>query len=179
MNRLFASTIAMSMLATGGLCFAEPQADLALDRNRMFFRYTTSALDTGDFQVIPGNIYNPIVLPCSDVVSFGGQYDVDYLGAGAEVHPVVTFTFFTGGTQLANQNGYLSRMQPLGPISPGQALPQGFVVLKSNAQFFEFKPSDLPADTMVVMRMQLTATDASDPDLSNNERDIYLRRECR
>jgi GDP-D-mannose dehydratase len=40
MNKLFASTVAMSVLATGGLCFADTQADLALDPNRMFLRPT-------------------------------------------------------------------------------------------------------------------------------------------
>ncbi|TMQ18776.1 MAG: hypothetical protein E6J91_07480, partial [Deltaproteobacteria bacterium] len=99
MTRLITSIVTASLLAAAaGLALAGPQADLSLDKNRMFFHYwAAGGVDSLDFQVIPNNRYNPIVLPCN-VESFGGQLDIDYLGAGPTAFPGANVTFFVDQT---------------------------------------------------------------------------------
>jgi hypothetical protein len=195
MNKLLALIFAASTLdATAGLAVAGPPADLGFEPNRMFFRFVAPSTGTVDFQVLPDNLHNPIVLPC-DLQEFGGQADFKYIGAGPTVFPKFTEAFFnaqnnqsivssgcTGLLVLQNEWAYFHAM------TAGSVQTDGYGTVSSTNQFcpWMFQPSDLPADTVVRIHLTIAPYDSdssqanpvSDPDLSNNEHDIYVRRSC-
>lgn len=193
MKKLIATLASTSLLAAAGIALASSSADLALDANRMFFRYWAPGVDSGDFQVLPGNVHAPIVLPC-DVTSFGGQLDVDYLGAGPTVVPQLTATFFDAQNQPITSHGCLgdtslaSVAGTFNAIAAGGVQPDGYVLVSSTNQFCQwlFQPADLPADQVVRIHYSLVgfptsqdqATPVTDPSPANNVRDIYVRRAC-
>jgi hypothetical protein len=193
MNKLVASALATStLLATAGLAFASTQADIGFDPNRMFFRYTSPGVDSS-FQVLPDNLHNPIVLPCN-VQLFGGQIDIDYAGAGPTVFPNLTATFFDDHNNPIVSGGCLNNQvvsgtsSNLNAMTAGSVQVDGYTPVSSTTQFcaWQFQPSDLPADTVVRMHLQLTAyPDATyqgnrvgDPNPADNRHDIYIRRSC-
>lgn len=194
MNKLVASTLATStLLAAAGLAIASTQADIGFDPNRIFFRYTAPGVDSGDFQVLPDNLHNPIVLPC-DVQMFGGQIDINYAGAGPTVFPKFTATFFDDHNNPIVSSGCLktqaltSVIGTLAPMTAGSVQTDGLTPISSTSQFcaWLFQPSDLPADKVVRMHAQLTAYPddtyqgnvVADPNPANNGHDIYVRRSC-
>jgi hypothetical protein len=193
MKKLIATLASAALLTAAGIALANSSADLALDPNRMFFQYWAPGVDSGDFQVMPGNVHNPIVLPC-EVTSFGGQLDIDYLGAGPTVYPQFTVTFFDDQDQPITSQGcqgnihVSSLVVSVNPFSPGAAQAAGYIPVSSTNQFcaWMFQPKDLPADKVVRMHHELVGYDNSsyqgptllDPDLSNNVRDVYVRRAC-
>jgi hypothetical protein len=194
MKTLAASTFAVSsLLVAAGIGIAGPQADLGLDTNRMFFNYVAPGVNTGAFQVLPDNRHNPIVLPC-DVQMFGGQVDIDYVGAGPTVFPKLTATFFDNQNNSIASHGCLgnqtftSESANLAAMTAGTMQRDGYTLIDSTNQFcpWLFQPGDLPADEVVRIRVQLTAYPSAtyqgplvgDPDLSNNAHDIYIRRSC-
>ncbi|HEU4733141.1 MAG TPA: hypothetical protein VFT22_34850 [Kofleriaceae bacterium] len=194
MRTLITSTLAATTIA-GAVAptIASAQADLAVDRNTMLFRYLAPGVDSGAIQVIPDNLHNPIVLPC-DVQSFGGQMDLDYLGAGPTVFPKVTATYFDAQNQQIASGGCLADhvftevVGTFHAMSAGTIQQDGFTMVSSTNQFCNwlYQPSDLPADAVVRIHLQLTAYPddtyqgslVPDPDLSNNGRDVYVRRAC-
>jgi len=193
MKKLMFTLAGASLLVTAGIALASDSADLALDANRMFFRYWAPGVDSGDFQVLPGNVHNPIVLPCG-VTSFGGQLDIDYLGAGPTVVPQLTATFFDDQNQPITSHGCLgdtnlpSVAGTFNSISAGGVQPDGYTLVSSTNQFCQwlFQPQDLPADKVVRIHEVLVgfptsqdqATPLADPNPANNVRDIYVRRAC-
>lgn len=193
MKKLIVTLVSASLLAVAGIALASNAADLALDANRMFFHYWAPGVDSGDFQVLPGNVHNPIVLPC-DVTSFGGQLDIDYLGAGPTATPQLTVTFFDDQNQPITSHGCLGDTHlpfvrgTFNPISAGGVQPDGYTLVSSTNQFCQwlFQPGDLPADKVVRIHEELVgyptsqdqATPLTDPNPANNVRDIYVRRAC-
>jgi len=192
MNKLVASILVTStLIAAAGIAIAGPPADIGFDPNRMFFRYQAPGVDSGDFQVVPENRYNPIVLPC-DVQVFGGQNDIDYLGTGPTVFPHLTATFFNGQNQIvskgctglqlfSDEGGFFYAM------TAGSMQRNGYYAISSGYGCVTlFQPSDLPADTVVRMHLQLSAyldntgqgSAIADPNPANNGHDIYVRRSC-
>jgi len=140
MKKLMFTLSGASLLVTAGIALASNSADLALDANRMFFRYWAPGVDSGDFQVLPGNVHDPIVLPC-DVTSFGGQLDIDYLGAGPTVVPRLTVTFFDDHNQPITSHGCLGDTNlpfvagTFNPIAAGGVQPDGYTLVSSTNQF--------------------------------------------
>lgn len=193
MKKLIVTLVSASLLAVAGIALASNSADLALDSSRMFFRYWAPGVDSGDFQVLPGNVHNPIVLPC-DVTSFGGQLDIDYLGAGPTASPQFTATFFDDQNQPITSHGCLgdtnlsSVAGTFNPIAAGGVQTDGYMLVSSTHQFCQwmFQPANLPADRVVRIHEELVAyptsqdqaTPLSDPNPANNARDIYVRRAC-
>src|ERR1700742_4412793 len=59
MKKLTVTLASASLLAAAGIALASGPADLALDANRMFFRYWAPGVDSGDFQVLPGDSPEP------------------------------------------------------------------------------------------------------------------------
>jgi hypothetical protein len=193
MKKLIATLASTSLLAAAGIALASNSADLALDANRMFFRYWAPGVDSGDFQVLPGNVHNPIVLPC-DVTSFGGGLDIDYLGAGPTAVPQFTATFFDDQNQPITSHGCLGDTNlpfvrgTFNPIAAGGVQNDGYMLVSSTHQFCQwlFQPKDLPADKVVRIHEELVgypttqdqATPLTDPNPANNVRDIYVRRAC-
>jgi len=195
MTKLIVSTLATStLLATAGLAIAGPPADIGFDRNRMLFEYTAPGVDSGAFQVLPDNIHDPIVLPC-DVQTFGGGMDIAYIGAGPSVFPLLRATYFDDqNTQIVsagclNNQTLTSEWGGMGEIAAGSVQKDdGYTLINSTSPFcpWLFQPSDLPADTVVRMHVTLTpylnnsfqGAPVTDPDLSNNAHDIYVRRAC-
>jgi hypothetical protein len=194
MPKLIASTLATSTLfAAAGLAIAGPTADIGFDRNRMFFEYTAPGVDSGAFQVLPDNVHDPIVLPC-DVQTFGGGIDIDYIGPGPTVFPLLRATYFNDqNTQIVsagclNNQVLTSEWGGMAAMTAGSVQNDGYTLINSTSPFcpWLFQPSDLPADTVVRMHVTLTpypdssfqGNPVSDPDLSNNAHDIYVRRSC-
>lgn len=193
MKKLMFTLAGASLLVTAGIALASDSADLALDANRMFFRYWAPGVDSGDFQVLPGNVHNPIVLPC-DVTVFGGQLDIDYLGAGPTAFPQFTATFFDDQDQPITSHGCLGDTNlpfvagTFNSISAGGVQTDGYTLVSSTNQFCQwlFQPKDLPADKVVRIHEVLVGYPDStyqgaplaDPAPANNVRDIYVRRAC-
>jgi hypothetical protein len=193
MKKLIVTLASTSLLAAAGIALASGSADLALDANRMFFRYWAPGVDSGDFQVLPGNVHDPIVLPCG-VTSFGGQLDIDYLGAGPTAVPQLTATFFDDQNQPITSHGCLgdtnlpSVSGTFNSIAAGGVQPDGYTLVSSTNQFCQwlFQPKDLPADKVVRIHYELVgyptsqdqATPLADPNPTNNVRDVYVRRAC-
>jgi hypothetical protein len=194
MNKLIASTLATStLLAAAGLAIASPPADIGFDRNRMFFEYTAPGVDSGAFQVLPDNLHDPIVLPC-DVQTFGGGIDIDYVGAGPTIFPKLTATYFDDQNAPILSAGCLgtqaltSEWGGMAAMTAGSVQNDGYTLINSTSPFcpWLFQPSDLPADTVVKIHVQLTAhliasvqdSPLTDPNPANNDHDIYVRRSC-
>src|SRR5262252_3759864 len=143
MKKLIFALAGASLLVTAGVALASHSADLALDANRMFFRYWAPGVDSGDFQVLSGNVHNPIVLPC-DVTSFGGQLDIDYLGTGPTVVPQLTATFFDDQNQPITSHGCLgdtnltSEGGTFNPIAAGGVQTDGYILVSSTNQFCQW-----------------------------------------
>src|SRR5262245_32577820 len=138
MRKLIATLAITSLSTAAGLALAGGggSAELGLDPHRMFFRMWSPAGDSGDFQNLPNNIHDPIVLPC-DVEQFGGQLDIDYSGAGPTVYPKLTVTLFDDKNQQITSKGCLgntnvsSLVVPIGPITAGAVAPFGFIPVSS------------------------------------------------
>jgi hypothetical protein len=195
MNKLVASTLATSslLLATAGLGIAGSPADIGFDPNRMFFQYAAPGVNSGAFQVLPDNRHDPIVLPC-DVQMFGGGIDIVYAGAGPTVFPKLTLSLFDDQNKPIVSAGCLnnqvltSESGNMGAMTAGTVQNDGYTAVSSTSQFcaWLFQPSDLPADEVVRMHMQLTAypdgtyqgSVVGDPNPANNAHDIYVRRSC-
>ncbi|HEU4730673.1 MAG TPA: hypothetical protein VFT22_22415 [Kofleriaceae bacterium] len=190
MNKLAGSTLAItSLLVTAGIVNAAPQADLGLDANRMFFRYYTPSADSHDVRIVPDNVFAPIVLPC-DTQTFGGQLTIDYPGAGPTVVPHLAITLFDdNGQPISSQTckkdkTITSVAGDFAAISPGTTQDDGYTPISSTNEWcgWMFQPTDLPADTVVRMHVELTASylgsPVSDPNLADNHHDIYVRRAC-
>ncbi len=200
MKKLTATLASATLITAAGIALADDPADLALDANRMFFRYWAPGMDSGDFQVLPGNVHNPIVLPCG-VTQFGGQFDIDYLGTGPTVYPKLAVTFFDdqnqaipsqgcqGDTSLSSVTGWFN------PITAGGVQPAGYYLVSSTLTGpnpanpwcrWLFQPTDLPADHVVRIHYAFTNYEDStyagstvpDPNPANDARDIYVRRAC-
>jgi hypothetical protein len=170
----------------------------------MFFNYWAPGVTSGAFQVLPGNVQNPIVLPCG-VTQFGGQFDIDYLGAGPTVYPEIAVTFFDvqnpvnqvmitslgcrGDTSLSSVNGQFN------PITAGGVQTDGYYLVSSPLIGpnpanpwcrWLFQPTGLPAEHVVRIHdaftnyesSTYTGQTASDPNPANDARDIYVRRAC-
>jgi hypothetical protein len=183
---------ATSTLIAAGFAIASPQADIGFDPNRFFFRYTAPGVDSGAFQVPPDNVHNPIVLPC-DVQMFGGGIDIHHAGVGPAVFPKLTATYFDHTTQIVSGGCLKNQLLPdewtgFNAMPAGSVQNDRYILVDSTNPFCAslFQPSDLPADTVVRVHLQLTAyPDATrqgsrvdDPNPANNGHDIYVRRSC-
>lgn len=193
MKRLLASTLCIVCLALAsvGISIAAGQADLGFDANRMFFRYVAPSTGTVDFQMLPDNVNNPIVLPC-DVQMFGGQADFNYAGSGPTVFPRLTATFFNGNNPIVSSgclnNQVLQNVYgDLAAITAGTVQTDGYTLVSSTSVFcpWLFQPQDLPQDTVVRIRLAIAGYDDSsrqhlvgDPNPTNNQHDIFVRRSC-
>ncbi|MFT3773963.1 MAG: hypothetical protein QM820_52005 [Minicystis sp.] len=194
MNKHIAATLgALSLLCAAGASMAgSAQADLGIDPSRMFFTFTSPAGSAGAFQVAPDNIHNPIVLPC-DVQVFGGQVDIDYVGAGRTVYPRILLSYHTLANAQMTSTGYSGNQNisvmygDLKPISGGAVQMDGYTAIDTLGQFRDwiFQPGDLPADQTVRLHVAVTsfadagyAQPVTDPNPTNDARDIYVRRAC-
>jgi hypothetical protein len=195
MKKLVAPILSTSVLVLmiAGFAVAGTQADIGFKPNRMFFRYTAPGMDSGNFQVLPENRYNPIVLPCG-VQVFQTQIDINADGAGLRVFPKVTVTFFDDQNNPIVSSGCLKdRMLPsvsrtLNAMTPGSVQTDSLNLVSSVNQFCDwlFQPSDLPADKVIRIHEQLAAYSddthqgnlVDDPNPANNAHDVYVRRSC-
>lgn len=193
MKRFVPSALALAgyILATLGISVASNQADLGFVPNRIFFRYMAPSKSTGDFQVLPDNVNNPIVLPC-DVEVLQGQVDFEYTGIGPTLFPRMTATLFVGNNPIVSSGCQHNQVVPkvqvdTGAMTAGSVQTDGYTPVSSTNQFcaWLFQPSDLPADTVVRMHLSLAGYEdslyqklAADPTPANNEHDIFIRRSC-
>lgn len=194
MNKLLASIFTTTTLVAASPTIAGASGDLAFDPNRMFFRFVAPSTGTVDFQMLPDNVNNPIVLPC-DLESFGGQTDLRYTGDGPTVFPKFIETFFNAKTNQpivsTGCTGTLTLTDMWAgfhSMTAGSVQTDGYGTISSTNTFcaWMFQPGDLPADTVVRVRMTIVGYDndtysgntVPDLDLSNNAHDIYVRRAC-
>jgi hypothetical protein len=185
-NKLTLSALVTTPLLLAAGTSRADTADLALDPDRMFFAFFAPSGDSGDFQVLPGNRYNPIVLPCV-VERFGGQLDIHDNGQGGDVSPglVVTMALdgspiFVGGNPLqsAARGGF-------GQMSAGTVQVDGYTAVNS-ARPWLFQPEDLPENKVVVMHVAVlphlndgfSGPLVTDSNPGDNGRDIFVRRAC-
>jgi hypothetical protein len=193
MKKLVVSTLATASIAvTAGLGLASAPADLTWDPYRMFFRIVAPSTGTVDFQMLPDNVNNPIVLPC-DLEVFGGQFDFKYVGSGPTVYPKVTTTFFDHNNQIIshgclNDTTLPNILGPLAAMTAGTTQIDGLTMVSSTNTFCQwlFQPHDLPADKVVRIHMAVAAypndsyqgATVDDPTPANNDHDFYVRRAC-
>jgi hypothetical protein len=180
------------LLAAESVVLASKGSDLGIDPSRLFFVYDAPSGNSGEFQLLPNTDKNPLILPC-DLELFGGQIDLTYDGGGSTVYPRVAFSFYDSSNTLITSSGY-SGYASLGvmemdvqPMTPNTRQMDGYTPVDSVGMFrdWQFQPSDLPANAIVRMHMNVELwADANhsqavaDANPSNNARDIWVKREC-
>ena len=195
MSRTFALSLVVS-LGLSALASPALAVDVAFDPSRIFLRYVTPATDSGAV-LLPSinSASHPVVLPC-DLTRYGVQVDARFVTGAGVIYPQLQSRYYTLPNSLVWSSGYeFGSTAPfsvdrsnVSPFEVGQTAIIGQMSIDAvdlASRRWLFQPSDLPANVTVRHSLHVSLFDdanytheVNDDVPSNNNRFVYLRREC-